>query len=51
MWITDRHDMTLAVRVALNLNTTNQQSKAGVHSELLTLSQTIPGFYMSAVQV
>ena len=25
MCVTDRHDMTLAVKVALNLNTTNQQ--------------------------
>ena len=24
MYVTDRHDMTLAVKVALNLNTTNQ---------------------------
>ena len=27
MCITDRHDMTLAVKVALNPNTTNQPSK------------------------
>ena len=25
MWVTDRHDMTLAVKVALNPNTTNNQ--------------------------
>ena len=27
MCITDRHDMTLAVKVALNPNTTNQSTK------------------------
>ena len=27
MWLTDRHDMTLAVKVALNPNTTNQQKQ------------------------
>ena len=27
MWVTDRHDVTLAVKVALNPNTTNQPSK------------------------
>ena len=26
MCVTDRHDMTLAVKVALNLNTTNQSA-------------------------
>ena len=25
MWVTVRHDMTLAIKVALNPNTTNQQ--------------------------
>ena len=38
--VTDSHDMTLAVKVALHPNTTN-----------LTLSQTSPGFYLSAAQV
>ena len=53
MCVTNRHDVTLAVKVAFNLNTTNQPTYVilwrGLYS--LTLSQTSPGFYVSAVQV
>ena len=54
MCVTDRHDMTLAVKVALNPNTTNQPSTVtykgvAILQFTLTLSQTSPGFYVSAV--
>ena len=32
MWVTDCHDMTLAVKVALNLNTTNQPNLTLYHT-------------------
>ena len=41
MWVTDRHDMTLDVKAALNLNTTNQptnQTKILLFGEELTLT-------------
>ena len=37
--VTDRHDMTLAVKVALNPNTTNQQTKTFLLSISITLNQ------------
>ena len=46
MCVADCHDMTLAVKVTLNPNTTNQPWLVHV-----TLSQTSPSFYVSAVQV
>ena len=46
MCVTDRHDMTLAVTVVLKPKY-NQPTKL----KALTLSQTRPGFYVSAVQV
>ena len=35
MCVTDRHDMTLAVKVALNLNTTNQKHRTSISRQHL----------------
>ena len=35
MYVTDRHDMTLAVKVALNPNTTNQLTNQPTHPKLI----------------
>ena len=41
MCVTDRHDMTLAVKVALNPNTTNQLRRGKVHFHKLNSCCTI----------
>ena len=47
MCVTDRYDMTLAVKVALNPYTTKLDSNTDL--DWLIFYQTIPGFYVSAV--
>ena len=44
MRVTDRHDMTLAVQVALNPNTTNQRKNQTLFGEELTHSHTMTPF-------
>ena len=48
MCVTDRHNMTLAIKVALNLNTTNQPTNQKILSDVPVLK--VPKYmYMKSI--